>query len=76
MHMLEQLTKFITSLEVSGANGAEVRMDDVIETVTGRSPQKFGAWMKENKAAWQKIVSEPLRAQLCLLLSKASSLKP
>ena len=53
MHMQEQLAKFITSFELSTANGAEDRMNDVIETVTGRPPQKADAWVEENNTAWQ-----------------------
>ena len=52
-HGPEQLAGFITSLEVLSANGSEDRMNNVIELVTGRPPQKFDAWVEENKAAWQ-----------------------
>ncbi len=53
LHMPEQFAKFLTSLEVSSAHGAEDRMNDVVEKVTGRPPQKFDAWVEENKFAWQ-----------------------
>ena len=52
-HMSEQFAKFITSIEVSSASGAEDRMNDVVEKVTGRSPKNFDAWVEENKTAWQ-----------------------
>lgn len=53
MQMPEKLAQFVTSLEILGANGAEDRMNDIVETVTGRLPQKFDAWVEENKMAWQ-----------------------
>ena len=39
MHMPEQFARFMTSLEVSSANGMEDRMNDAVENVTGRPPQ-------------------------------------
>lgn len=52
MQMPQQLAQFVTSLEVLSANGAEDRMNDVVETVTGRPPQNLDAWVEENKTAW------------------------
>lgn len=45
--------KFLTSLEVASANGAEERTNDAVEQVTGRPPQKFDAWVQQKKRAWQ-----------------------
>ncbi|MCJ1251585.1 hypothetical protein MMC30_008820 [Trapelia coarctata] len=45
--------KFLTSLEVSALNGAEDRMNDVVEKVTGRPPRSFDGFAQENKAVWQ-----------------------
>lgn len=72
MHMPEQLAKFITSLEVLGANGAEDRMNDVVETVTGRLPQKSMHGWKRTRRLGSRFVSERLRAQLSCLLFRAS----
>ena len=51
--MPEHYAKMLTYLEVTTANGAEERSNGVVERVTGRPPQKFDAWVEENKAAWQ-----------------------
>ena len=51
--MPEHYAKFLTSLEVRSANGREGTMNDDIEKVTGRPPQKFDAFVQENKAVWQ-----------------------
>ena len=50
--MPEHVAKFMTSLEVLGASGAEDRMNDVVEKVTGSKPQTFDAWVQENKSLW------------------------
>ena len=49
----EDFAKFLTYLEVLAANGSEDVMNDVVEQVTGRPPQKFDAFAQENKAAWE-----------------------
>ena len=36
-------------LEVATANGGEERLNDAVEQVTERPPQKFNAWVQENK---------------------------
>ena len=51
--MPEHYAKFLTSLEVRSANGREETMNDDVEKVTGRPPQKFDALVQENKAVWQ-----------------------
>ena len=51
--MPEQYAKFLTWLEVQSAGGAEERLDDSVEKVTGQPPQTFDAWMQQNKATWQ-----------------------
>ena len=52
MHMPEQYAKFVTFLETLSAKGAEDMMNDVVEKVTGQPPQKFDAFLKDNKAVW------------------------
>lgn len=49
----EHYAKFLTFLEVSAAQGAEDRMDDAVERVTGRPPQNFDAFAQQHMAAWQ-----------------------
>ncbi len=49
----EFYAKFLTWLEVGCANGSEERLDDAVEQVTGRPPQKFDSWVEENKLTWQ-----------------------
>ena len=49
----EHYAKLATSIEVRCAGGMEDRMSDAVETVTGRPPQKFDAWVQENMMIWQ-----------------------
>lgn len=49
----EHYAKLLTSLEVSAADGVEDRINDAVERVTGRPPQKFDAFAQEHKTAWQ-----------------------
>ena len=51
--MPEFYVKFLTSLEVGSAGGMEERVNDDVERVTGRPPQKFDDWVQENKAVWE-----------------------
>jgi festuclavine dehydrogenase len=44
---------FLTFLEVGSAGGMEERLNDDVEKVTGRPPQKFDDWVQENKAVWE-----------------------
>ena len=48
----EGVARFMASLEVMSANGAEDVMNDTVEQVTGRKPQTFDAWVQENKNVW------------------------
>lgn len=49
----EHYAKVLSSLEVASAHGTEERMNDAVETLTGRPPQNFDAWVQQNKKAWQ-----------------------
>jgi hypothetical protein len=49
----EHYGKFLAYLEASSAKGIEERMNDVVENVTGRPPQKFDEWVAENRAAFE-----------------------
>ena len=49
----EFYAKFLASLEVGSAGGMEERVNDDVERVTGRPPQKFDDWVQENKAVWE-----------------------
>ena len=53
MGLPEYWAKFMSFLEVASADGMEERSNDAVEQVTGRPPQKFDAWVQENKTAWQ-----------------------
>ena len=48
--MPEHYAKFLASLEVRNANEREETMNDDVEKVTGRPPQKFDVFVQENKA--------------------------
>ncbi|KAJ7215186.1 hypothetical protein C8J57DRAFT_1396959 [Mycena rebaudengoi] len=50
--MSESAAQFMTWLETSTAAGAEERMDDAVERITGRPPATFDAWAEENKKLW------------------------
>lgn len=51
--MPEHYANFLTFLEASAARGEEERMNDAVERVTGRPPQKFDSFVQQNKAVWQ-----------------------
>lgn len=51
--MPEHVAKILASVEVATANGKSEMTNDVVETVGGRYPQKFDAWVQDNKKAWQ-----------------------
>lgn len=42
--------KLVTFLEVSSASGAENKMNDTVEQVTGRPPQNFDAFVQEHRS--------------------------
>jgi hypothetical protein len=49
----EHVAKILVTVEEATANGKSEMMNDVVETVGGRPPQKFDAWVQENKKAWE-----------------------
>lgn len=49
----DHYAKFLTSLEVSAADGGQEITNDVVEKVTGRRPKNFDTFTQEKKAAWQ-----------------------
>ena len=54
MGLPEHYAKLLSSLEVGSAKGMEERENDAVEQVAGRPPQKFDAWVQQNKTAWTK----------------------
>ncbi|KAI9799637.1 MAG: hypothetical protein M1833_003952 [Piccolia ochrophora] len=50
--MPEHYAKFLSFLEVGAAGGMEDNLNDTVERVTGRPPQKFDDWVQQNKRAW------------------------
>ena len=53
LSMPEYVAKILTSVEVAAADRKSEMINDVVEKVAGRPPQKFDAWVQENKMAWQ-----------------------
>jgi hypothetical protein len=51
--MPEHYANFLTFLETSAAKGAEERMNDAVEELTGRPPQTFGSFAQQNKLVWE-----------------------
>ncbi|KAJ6558113.1 hypothetical protein B0H19DRAFT_1149970 [Mycena capillaripes] len=51
--MSEADAKFMTWLETNTAAGAEERMDDAVERITGRLPMTFDTWAEANKKCWE-----------------------
>ena len=48
----EDYARLLSSLELATAGGAEEGLNDTVERVTGRPPQKFDAWVQQNKTIW------------------------
>jgi hypothetical protein len=48
----EHYAKLLTMLETNTAQGAEERMNDNVELVTGRPPMKFDHWVQLHRSAW------------------------
>jgi len=48
----KHLAKFPASIEATIVNGAEERMNDVVEQMPGWPPKSFDIFVQKSKAAW------------------------
>ena len=51
--MSDYLSKFLARIEVGTANGAENFKGKDVEDVTGKKPESFEEWVKDNKAGFE-----------------------
>jgi festuclavine dehydrogenase len=47
-----EFANFLAVLETGIKNGAESRVNNVVEAVTGHQPRKFRDFVEANKATW------------------------
>ena len=50
--MQAEYANMLSSMDLMIASGAEARLNDVVEQITGKKPRKFRDFAEDNKACW------------------------